>query len=139
MSRNNLFGPWGNPHIEEGLYEAAIQSICHTQNREGEGSMLHLTFQLEPTGLAFSSRLYLPKEFSSGCQRRMWYLCQAIGLEGCELMEDPDLAVGRRLVLDVTTIHPTTANHGQPYRDVKRFLPFAVKQDVEDFGENTTW
>ena len=60
-------------------------------------------------------------------------------MEGYELMEDPGWAVGRRLVLDVVTIHPTTANHGQPYRDVKRFLPFAgMEQEVEDSKVNAT-
>lgn len=138
MAKNIPLGPWANPRLEEGLHAARATNIRHIQYGADNGSMLELSFRLEQSGLSFASRLYLPAQFSATCQHRLWYLCQALGVEGYELMEKPDIAVGRRLVLDVTTIHPTKANHGNPYSDVKRFLPSAEnQQDIEEPAENT--
>lgn len=138
MSDNIPFGPWGNPRLDTGFYPALITNVCHIENGEDRGLMLEFTFSLEASGLVFISRLYMPQQFSAKCQHRLWYFCQAIGLEGYELIEDPDVAVGRRLVLEVTTIHPTKANHGNRYSDVKRFLPYPVcDQEFDDATKKT--
>lgn len=130
MVENIPEGPWGNPKLEEGRYEALVENIRHVEFGEANGAMLELTFRLGTGALRFMSRLYLPATFPDKCQHRLWYLCQSLRLEGYELMENPDVAVGRRLVLDVTTVHPTKANQGQAYSDVKRFLPPATNEQV---------
>jgi len=126
MSTYTSFGPWANPQLEDGLYTASVMKVRHIQNGADNGPMLELTFELGESALTITSNQYLPKEFSPGCQHRLWYLCQALGLEAYDLIEDPDAAVGRRLVLELTRIHPTAANHGRSYSDVKRFLPFVA-------------
>jgi len=139
MAKNILSGPWGNPRLDKGLYPACITNVLHIEHGEDKGSMLELTFSLQDSGLVFISRLYLPEKFSAGCQHRLWYFCQAIGLESFAIIEDPDVAVGRKLVLDVTTIHPTAANHGKRYSDVRRFLPSQISEkETEKTVMNTT-
>lgn len=140
MARHKPIGPWGNPNIEERFYTAVVSSIRHFERGEDNGSMLELTFQLEDSGLVFISRLYIPENFSAACQHRLWYFCQALGLEAYEIIEDPDVAVGRRLVIHIGTVQPPMANHGHAYSDVKRFLPFAEhEKDMVDSRTNTTW
>ena len=137
MRKNIPFGPWGNPRLEEGPYTALVEGIRHVDCGEEKGSMLEMKFRLIFMGLRFVSRLYMPAQFSAKCQHRLWYLCQALGVEGYDLMENPNIAVGCKLVLDVTTIHPTKANHGRAYSDVKRFLPFKkTTQDVDGLEQD---
>ena len=127
MAKNILSGPWGNPRLKEGHYAAQVVDVSHHHYGEDDGELLELVLRLDDSGQELITRQYLPKEFSAGCKHRFWYLCQALGIEGWDLVENPIAAVRRRIVLEIVTVHPTMANHGRAYSDVERFLPFTQR------------
>ncbi len=124
MKKTTQSGPWGNPSLEEGWYPATIKAIRFFEYKNGEKALLELTFELQATPKLFITRIYLIRNVMTQAKQRLWYLCQAIDCEAYDLIEDPAFAVGRKLLLDIATVHPSRANHGQPYSDVRRFLPY---------------
>ncbi len=126
------FGPWDNPKLHDGYYAANLESIRRITRSETGDEMFAMRFRLEESDLVLCTRLYLPKKFSPHCKHRLWYFCQSIGLEPHHLDENLDAAVGRKLMLEVTTVQPAIANKGAPYSDVKRFLPAGFKKLAEE-------
>lgn len=126
------FGPWDNPKLHDGYYAASLESIRRITRSETGDEMFAMHFRLEDSDQLLCTRLYLPKKFSPHCQHRLSYFCQSIGMEPHDLDENPEVAVGRRITLEVTTVQPLIANKGAPYSDVKRFLPAGFQKLAEE-------
>ena len=128
MSKHISYGPWDNPELNDGLHEATIRSIQRSQHGDDGDEMLEIVLILTDVEEQLVTRIYMPREFSQKCQQRFWFFCRAMDLVPYDVLEDPGIAVGRQLVIDVATVHPTATYRYDPYSDVRRFLPFAIRE-----------
>lgn len=126
MSKNNACGPWANPAIDGGIYLATVETVeCERYGDDGS-TVIRTTFRLADDGQSFASNLYLPRRYSNKSQQRLSFLCLALDIEAHELLDSPEQATGRQVALDIRMMRSETANHGNPYCDVRRFLPTSL-------------
>ncbi len=131
-------GPWQNPHLDEGVYEATVDSLAECTYGAGNDPMLKIIFCLPDKQAFFVTHLYFPNGYSIPSQQRLWHFCQAVGMDQYMVNEHPEAFKDRKLQLYVHTVHPTDANYGSPYCDVKYFLP-AGEHDKEEKPESEDW
>ena len=71
---------------------------------------------------------YFPHGFSIKSQQRLWFLCQAVGLELFQVIDEPEQFTGRRLRVKTYSVTPET---GRRYSDVELFLPAIRNASVQ--------
>lgn len=115
-------GPWQNPKINDGIYQAVIHEVLEQKSGIGD-PMLKIVLFLPEHDLYFVNQMYFPGGSSLQSQRRLWHFCQAIGVEQHALVENPDCAKDKKVRVEIETRIQGQANRGKPYADVKRFMP----------------
>jgi len=121
-------GAWANALLEDATHEAIIEEI--TQRTYDQNSiMLSIVLFLPKEKVHLTTALYFPNGASLRSQQRLWYLCNAIGLQQTQLVEDPSIAKGRRLCVELRAVQPSAGRSGSPHSDVRQFLPPARENE----------
>lgn len=124
-------GPWQNTNLPNDVYSAVIEKLEESMYKGDENNRkLEIVLWLPTEEVCFVTCLYFPEGYSKAAQKRLWHLCQALGVEQQKLIHNPESAVGRKLRVEIHQVYSSTANFGNPYCDVKCFLP-PEKQELE--------
>jgi hypothetical protein len=116
-------GPWQNPLLEAGLYDAKIAHVSPGVYGKAEHPYLKIVCVLSKADWYFTTNLYFKAGGTVKSDRRLWHFCECIGLKKADVLKEPACCDGKRLCLRVKRIQKKTANYGNPYADVERFLP----------------
>ena len=124
-------GPWRNPSLEEGCYDAVIEEITElTDGKEGQ-KRIRLVFTLPSREVYFVTNLYFRPGESHRAEQRLWFFCRCVGLTKDDFLHQQELFIGRKLMLAIRAIHPDEANYGEPYSDVWLFHPPPPEEEPE--------
>lgn len=116
-------GPWYNPSIDEGIYEAEITSLEELEYGEDHHQMVQVTLWLPEEERSLVTNFYFPQGAASQATKRFWYFCKCVGLEPADARYEPHLFEGRKLRIEVELANPENASVDWAYPDVHRFLP----------------
>jgi hypothetical protein len=116
-------GPWQNPLIDNGLYDAKIAHVVKGVYGKAEHPYLKIVCILPTEDVYFTTNLYFKAGGTIKSDRRLWHFCECIGVKKADVLNDPGCCNGKRLCLRVKRIQKKNANYGNPYSDVERFLP----------------
>lgn len=127
-SHETPIAPWDNPILREGMYDASVVEIVVSDYGQFADPMLKIIFELVSCGCLFVTHIYFPHGNSRAANQRLWYFCNATGLEKNDILQQPDTFVGKRLKLQIANTHQLHQGQEFVYADVERFLHF-------DFGK----
>ncbi len=112
--------PSQNPHLAvDAVYTAEIREIEESMYNV-QSHLIHVLFWLPEEDLHLCTHFYFPNGFSIRSQQRLWHLCQAVGLELHQVIDEPEQFTGKRLRIKTYTVSPKS---GRRYGDVELFLP----------------
>ena len=116
-------GPWDNPALDEGTYDATVVQIIESSYGDEDFPMLKLIFHLTHLDEEYVTHLYFPNGSSIQAERRLWHFCRCVGLDKSDVLNQPELFVGRKLRLEIHTVDPEQSHQERPYSDVRSFVP----------------
>lgn len=123
-------GPWDNPVLADGVYDATVVELIETDYGEYADPMLKIIFRLSLSGRHFITHLYFPRGSSQASNRRLWRFCSCVGLDRSDVHSQPDAFQGRSLRLVIENTDPEQTGQDHAYADVKLFLPPTTRQDT---------
>ena len=92
--------------------------MCGVYNIDSR--LIHVLFWLPEEDLHLCTTFYFPHGYSIRSQQRLWHLCQAVGLELHQVIDEPEQFKGKRLRIKTYSVNPKS---GRRYSDVELFLP----------------
>lgn len=113
-------GPWLNPVIDDGIYDATIEEITEGTYGHDKNPFLRLVLWLTEPAVYLVTNFYKPK--SSRSQYRLHYLCRCVDCELQDVFETPHRLARRELRVEVQVTKPHDGV-GRLYSDVKAFIP----------------
>ena len=118
-------GPWNNPPITDGIYDATIDHLrTRYYNDNKDDVYVQIVFRLtDLNDRYFVSNIYFPHGKSQRSEQRLYRLCELVGLEKQEVKEQPHLFQKKRLQLRIGRMERPDVNNGIAYYDVDLFLP----------------
>ena len=119
MSKKLTAGPWHNPVLPEGIYDAEIRSVTQGTYGTQHDPVIQIRFWLPKIGQCILTNLYFPSGAVLRPAKRLWHFTNMVGLHSADIGEDPASFEGRTLRLDVRT----TIRNGTSYSDIHEFLP----------------
>ena len=121
-------GPYNNPKVEDGIYEAIIDHI--TIAYYNKGKYIQIVLRLPIEDLYVVTNVYFPDgKSSTRTEQRLWHFCSFVGLTKQDVLDHPDLFKEKKLRVQILRMQQKTVNSGNPYYDVKRFLETKVKEE----------
>lgn len=114
--------PSENPRLSDGIYAAIIRNVIEDTYGDDQ-PLVQVVFWLPEEEVHFVTNFYFPMGGSWKVQRRLWVMCQMIGLEPADVAYEPELFEGRTLRLTTCRVDPRHSNVAWWYSDVNRFLP----------------
>ena len=114
-------GPWDNPIIHDGTYDATVVEII--ESTYGDFPMVKIVFHLTDVEVHFVTHIYFPHGNSIHAEQRLWHFCRIVRLDTHDVLHQPELVAGRKLCLRTYTVAPSESNQDHPYCDVELFLP----------------
>jgi hypothetical protein len=130
-------GPWQNPLIDDGLYDAKIAHVVKGVYGKAEHPYLKIVCILPTEDVYFTTNLYFKAGGTIKSDRRLWHFCECIGVKKADVLNDPGCCNDKRLCLRVKRIQKKNANYGNPYSDVERFLPPLPASEETQSGATT--
>jgi hypothetical protein len=112
-------GPWHNPVLPEGIYDAEIRSVTQATYGSHHYPVVQIRLWLPQCGQCILTNLFFPSGASVKSQQRLWYFTNMVGLQPNDIVEDRKSFEGKLLRVELRTACP----HGTSYSDVHRFLP----------------
>jgi hypothetical protein len=109
-------GPWQNPLIDDGLYDAKIAHVVKGVYGKAEHPYLKIVCILPTEDVYFTTNLYFKAGGTIKSDRRLWHFCECIGVKKADVLNDPGCCNGKRLCLRVKRIQKKNANYGNPTR-----------------------
>ncbi len=116
-------GPWSNPVLPEGLYDAEITSVGEGTYGEDKEMYLQFMFWLPKPEVYFVTNLYFPKGRDSKSVQRLGSLCRCLNLVPQDAIDSPRSFQGLEMRITVREMKATSRTGGKPYCDVDLFLP----------------
>ena len=111
--------PSQNRHLDEGVYAAEIREI-EERIYDIDSHLIHLLLWLPEENLHLCTNFYFPHGYSVRSQQRLWHLCQAVGLELHQVIDEAEQFTSRLLRIKIYSVTPES---GRRYSDVELFLP----------------
>jgi hypothetical protein len=125
-------GPWYNPYLSDGAYEATIETTTYTTYGDDGGHVLQVVFWLPSRESSFTTNIYLPSEYSRAANLRLWHLFRSADVE----LEDPEhdayFLEGKTVRVIVTQYESKNSAGNGSYSDVAVFLH--LDEDIPDDG-----
>ncbi len=119
--------PSENPHLaDDAVHNAEIREITDRVYNI-DSRLIHVLFWLPDVEKHLCTCFFFPGGFSIRSQQRMWHMCQSVGLELFQVIDEPELFQGKRLRIKTCSVTPET---GRRYSDVELFLPAIGKAAV---------
>ncbi len=115
--------PSQNKHLEDGVYSAEIREI---QERiyNIDSHLIYALLWLPDVKKHLCTCFFFPGGFSIRSQQRLWHMCQAVGLELHQVIDEPEQFTGKSLRIKIYSV-----NHdGVMHSDVELFMPQAQQQ-----------
>jgi hypothetical protein len=109
-------GPWQNPLIDDGLYDAKIAHVVKGVYGKAEHPYLKIVCILPTEDVYFTTNLYFKAGGTIKSDRRLWHFCECIGVKKADVLNDPGCCNGKWLCLRVKRIQKKNANYGNPTR-----------------------
>jgi hypothetical protein len=123
-------GPWHNPYVSDGAYEATIETTTYTTYGDDGGHVLQVVFWLPSRESSFTTNIYLPSEYSRAANLRLWHLFRSADVE----LEDPEhdayFLEGKTVRVIVTQYESKNSAGNGSYSDVAAFMH--VDEEVND-------
>jgi hypothetical protein len=112
-------GPWYNPELEEGVYDAKIMYLTKGTYGAKYDPYTQIVLCLPKADQAFVTNLYFPEgKPDSKTVERLSRLCQCIGLLPQDVFDSPHAFHGAELRVQIKRCK----RDGREYWDVDRFL-----------------
>ena len=111
--------PSQNERLDGGVYTAEIREITE-RIYNIDSHLIQILFWLPEEGVHLCTHFYFPHGYSIRSQQRLWHLCQAVGLELHQIIDEPELFQGKRLRIKTCSVTPESDRR---YSDVELFLP----------------
>jgi hypothetical protein len=124
-------GPWTNPYMSDGAYEATIEQVIYT-TYDG-GHVLHVVFWIPSRDAYFRTNVYLPEEPTRGARMRVWHLFRSAEVELYDVADDARFLEGKTLRLIIAQYETKNSPTPGSYSDVAAF----VHIDEEVMGDGT--
>ena len=118
-------GPWYNPALEEGSYNATITEITEGKYGKPKNAYLQCVFWLPDEKVHVVTNFYLSSASDTKTGLRINRLCQAVGRLPDELRDSPRSFVGDRLQITIKRMVGKHGSETQEFYDVDLFLPAA--------------
>lgn len=81
QDQDRITGPWSNPPLEEGIYDAVIDELRHTTYGKNDDPMVQIFLRVPSEEAYLITNVYFPEGRSHGSQHRLWYLSTCVELE----------------------------------------------------------
>lgn len=128
--------PSENPHLtDNAVHDAEIREIMDRVYNI-DSHLIHVLFSLPEEGFHLCTTFYFPHGYSIRSQQRLWFLCQAVGLELFQVIDESEQFTGTSLRIKTYSVSPKS---GRRYSDVELFLPamgnaaVQVTENVDEF------
>ncbi len=120
--------PAQNLHLPDGVYTAEIREI-EERIYNIDSHLIHLLLWLPEEDLHLCTTFYFPHGYSIRSQQRMWHMCQAVGLELHQVIDQAEQFTGRLLRVKIYSV----SSDGVMHSDVELFMPQAQQhRDVTE-------
>jgi len=129
-------GPWDNPVVANGVYDATVVELIEADYGEYADPMLKIIFRLSSCGRRFITHLYFPRGSSHASERRLWRFCSCVGLDRSDAIRQPDAFEGRSLRLVIENTDPEQTGQDHVYADVRLFLPPVAVENTSESRED---
>lgn len=127
-------GPWWNPHLPEGVYDARIDMVNEKFCCEGRKTYIQVAFWLPKEEVCVVTNFYFSEDRpEEKTLKRLAMLCRCVGMVPQEIRENPRAFRGLELQISIKRIQNDEVNEGFEYCDVELFLPAGsveIKQQV---------
>ena len=124
-------GPWYNPNLEEGAYDAVIKNVHEGVYGMPRDKYLQVVLWLPDEEAHFVSNFYLSSNKPDNRSvYRLYRLCKCVGRVPQDALDDPALFEGEELQVTVKTMKGVRGNSGRAYCDVGLFLPAGSVEPV---------
>ena len=132
-------GPWANAVLQQGIYDATVVEVIESNYGPEDDVLLKLIFNISPKGTRLVNHIYFPQGASIHSEQRLWHFCRCVALEKHHVISQPDAFAGRKLRLDVHTVHPGQSGQARfrSYSDVKAFLPAGTGQAIHKMNSSS--
>ena len=110
--------PSQNRQLDEGVYTAEIRDI-EERIYDIDSHLIHVLLWLSEEGVHLCTTFYFPHGYSVRSQQRLWHMCQAVGLELHQVIDEAEQFTGRLLRIKIYTV----SHDGAIHSDVELFLP----------------
>ncbi len=112
--------PSENPHLEDdAVHDAEIREITDRVYKV-DSRLIYALFWLPDVEKHLCTCFFFPNGYSVKSQQRLWFLCQAVGLELYQVIDEPEQFAGKSLRIKTYSVNPKS---GRRYSDVELFLP----------------
>ncbi len=124
-------GPWYNPKLEEGAYDAVIKNVHESVYSIQRDKYIQVVLWLSDEEAHFVSNFYLPSNKPDNRSiHRLYRLCKCVGRVPQDALDDPALFEGEELQVTVKQMKGVRGNGGRLYCDVDLFLPAGSVEPV---------
>ena len=112
--------PSENPLLtDDAVHDAEIREVTDRVYNI-DSRLIHVLFWLPEEEQHLCTCFFFPGGFSIRSQQRLWHMCQAVGLELFQVIDEPEQFTGRSLRIKTYSVNPES---GRRYSDVELFLP----------------
>jgi len=115
-------GPWDNPVIPAGSYDAVIRQIDSGAYGKDDGIYFRIELWVVQRGCWLVTNIYARKGALTSAERRIWHLCQACNEPHGEFHRRLKVFRGKHLRVTVVTVPASRSKLSRAYSDVDRFL-----------------
>ena len=116
--------PAQNLHLSDGVYVAEIRDV-EERVYKVDSRLIHVLLWLPAEQVHLCTHFYFPHGHSIKSQQRLWHLCQAVGLELHQIIDEPELFQEKRLRIKTYSIN----QDGTMHSDVELFMPESSDAD----------
>ena len=111
--------PSENPHLEDdAVHNAEIREVTDRVYNI-DSRLIHVLFWLPDVEKHLCTCFFFPGGFSIRSQQRLWHLCQAVGLDLHQVIDEPGQFTHKSLRIKTYTV----SHDGAIHSDVELFLP----------------
>ncbi len=117
-------GPWYNPELEEGAYDAVIKNVHEGVYGKNRDKYIQVVLWLPDEEAHFVTNLYFPENKADNRSvKRLYQLCKCVGQVPQDALDNPKWFKGEELQVTVKKMKGVRGNCGRAYCDVDLFLP----------------
>ena len=114
--------PSENVQLPDEIYTATIMDVSHGEYA-GDGHYIRIVLWLHEPERYLVTNVYFPHGHNVRSQRRLWILCQIVGLELTDVLDAPEKFRDQRISIRTFQVDAEKSPSRRTYSDVQLFLP----------------